>query len=196
MESTMQRERLLGAAVELFARRGVAAVNVAEICRRAEVPKGSFYNAWASKQALVLEAIEHYVGAHTQRIQAAVEGATTLREQLLRMFGCLEQLHAERKEASGGVMPGCTTENLVFELSNSDELARAKLEGVYDRWRGHIRVAFEAGVARGEIDVDCEAAADSTMAALQGATLLARTSNDPQRFGRIARSFVSLLPWA
>jgi TetR/AcrR family transcriptional repressor of nem operon len=195
VDAKTQRDRLLRAAVELFARRGVADVGVAEICRRAEVPKGSFYHAWPSKQALLLEAIDLYVAEHTARIRSAVAEAGTLREQLLRMFDRLQQVHVERQRQSGGVMPGCTTENLVQELAASDEAARAKLAAVYAAWQDELQAAFEAGVQRGEIDVDPVAAATSTLATLQGATLLARTCNDPGRLGEAARAFVELLPW-
>ena len=195
MQSDHQRERLLRAAVELFARRGVADVGVAEICRRAEVPKGSFYHAWPSKQALLLEAIELYVAEHSARIRGAVAEAGSLREQILCMFDSLAELHAERQAESGGIMPGCTTENLVQELASENEAARCKLEAVYAAWHAEIRRAFEAAVRRGEIDVDPSNGATLTQAALQGATLLARTSNDPQRIGETARAFVSLLPW-
>lgn len=52
------RTRLLDAAVELFARRGYSHVNVAEICHRARLAKGSFYRHYDSKEQLFLAAAE------------------------------------------------------------------------------------------------------------------------------------------
>jgi AcrR family transcriptional regulator len=50
--------RLLDAAMEVFARRGYADVNVDEICRAARIAKGSFYRHHRSKEELFLAAAE------------------------------------------------------------------------------------------------------------------------------------------
>jgi AcrR family transcriptional regulator len=50
--------RLLDAAVESFARRGYADVNVEDICRAAGIAKGSFYRHYRSKEELFFAAAE------------------------------------------------------------------------------------------------------------------------------------------
>src|SRR5207247_63795 len=50
--------RLLDAAIEAFARRGYADVNVDDICRAARIAKGSFYRHYHSKEELFLAATE------------------------------------------------------------------------------------------------------------------------------------------
>jgi AcrR family transcriptional regulator len=50
--------RLLDVAVEIFARRGYADVNVDEICKAARIAKGSFYRHYRSKEELFFAAAE------------------------------------------------------------------------------------------------------------------------------------------
>jgi AcrR family transcriptional regulator len=50
--------RLLDAAIDAFARRGYADVNVDEICRAAHIAKGSFYRLYRSKEELFFAAAE------------------------------------------------------------------------------------------------------------------------------------------
>jgi AcrR family transcriptional regulator len=52
------RARLLDAAIDVFARRGYADVNVDEICKAARIAKGSFYRHYRSKEELFLAAAE------------------------------------------------------------------------------------------------------------------------------------------
>jgi TetR/AcrR family transcriptional repressor of nem operon len=188
-------ERLLEAAVELFTRLGVAAVSVGDICRHAGVPKGSFYHAWPSKHALLLEAIDRYVTDHTKRLRQALDPALPVREQLRRAFSALQTVHENRKRAAGGVMPGCTTENLVMELAARDEEVRVKLAAVFEGWRNEVEGLLRDAVERGELTLDDPGAtARALLAAVQGATILARTSNDPAMVAAVGNAFVALLP--
>lgn len=52
------RDRLLDAAVALFAEKGVLGASVEEICERAGFTRGAFYSNFASKDELVLAAVE------------------------------------------------------------------------------------------------------------------------------------------
>jgi TetR/AcrR family transcriptional repressor of nem operon len=54
------RERLLDAGVEIFHRCGFNGCGVQEITEAAGVPKGSFYNHFASKEALGAAVLDSY----------------------------------------------------------------------------------------------------------------------------------------
>src|SRR5260370_27273969 len=47
------KERIVQAAFALFRKRGVAATTVEEICERADVAKGTFFNYFPRKEAVV-----------------------------------------------------------------------------------------------------------------------------------------------
>ena len=57
--STDVTERLLDAAVEVFAEHGFEAARVAEIARRAGLTTGAIYARWRGKRALLVDAVGH-----------------------------------------------------------------------------------------------------------------------------------------
>src|ERR1700733_11774638 len=59
MESRV-REKILNAALECFHTSGFSACGVQEIVDKADVPKGSFYNYFKTKELLACEVIELY----------------------------------------------------------------------------------------------------------------------------------------
>ena len=57
-ERLARRQAMLDAAIAVFAERGFAAATMDEIAERAEFGKGTLYNYFADKQALLLAAFE------------------------------------------------------------------------------------------------------------------------------------------
>ena len=81
------RERIFIAAIELVAERGLANVTVEQITERADVGKGTFFNYFPNKEAV----LTHFGAAQVERLKEAhqsgkIEG--TPRERLERML-CL-----------------------------------------------------------------------------------------------------------
>ena len=77
------RDRVLDAAVELFAERGYDATSVAEVVARAGVAKGGFYHHFPSKEALLYEVygdlITRQLAAMDEILARGTDPATTLR---------------------------------------------------------------------------------------------------------------------
>lgn len=77
------RDRVLDAAVELFAERGYDATSVAEVVARAGVAKGGFYHHFPSKEALLYEVygdlITRQLAAMEEILARGDDAATTLR---------------------------------------------------------------------------------------------------------------------
>lgn len=74
------RERILGAALELIARDGLEGVTIERITEQAEVGKGTFFNYFASKEAVLAT----YLAERVQALQApgAVPSGTDPRERI------------------------------------------------------------------------------------------------------------------
>ena len=54
------REQIITAAVDTLHRKGFNGTSVQDITEAAQVPKGSFYNHFESKELLAVEALERY----------------------------------------------------------------------------------------------------------------------------------------
>lgn len=83
------RERLMDAAVELFAERGVLAASVEEICERAGFTRGAFYSNFDSKDELCLDVLRRKGEQHLVALQQVVEsmpgaGSGLSRAQVIR----------------------------------------------------------------------------------------------------------------
>jgi TetR/AcrR family transcriptional repressor of nem operon len=187
------REKLLSAGQELLARRGYAAVGVAEIAAAAHVPKGSFYYFFESKQALALAVIdEHWVQQEAQ--WRAVLGSD--RPPLERLRGLFEATAAVQQQSRDdvGVVTGCLFGNLTLELSTQDEAVRTRLQEIFDAQIDLVAEVIAVAQRDGTVHVaDVRDAARSVVAQLEGLVLFAKLLNDPDQLRRMWANSLSLL---
>jgi TetR/AcrR family transcriptional repressor of nem operon len=188
------KERLIATGARLFHERGYTAVGVAEICEEAGLKKGSFYHFFESKLDLVLQAIDRYAHNYEELMARAVATDATAREQLGAMLRGLYEKH-RAQATKDGTMRGCPIGNLALELADRDETIRAKIDSVFARWRESFEHLLRRGVERGEFAIDDPArCAEILIAMVQGATLLAKTANDPEVFARLAEAAIGIVP--
>lgn len=188
------RARLISTGARLFHERGYTAVGVAEICDEAGLKKGSFYHFFESKLDLVLQAIDCYAHAYDEVMARAEEQGGSAREQLSHVLNGLYEMMRSRAEADGR-MRGCPIGNLALELADRDETIREKIDGVFSRWRGAFAAIVKRGVDRGElVAVDPDKTAEILVAMVQGATLLAKTANDPAVVARLVDAALGVVP--
>ena len=136
------RDRILETAYQLFARHGIQAIGVDEIIRQAGVAKATFYNHFASKNALVLE----FLNLREQRWTLAwIDGearnrADTPEEQLLTIFDLFDEwFHREDFEADSFV-------NVLLELGPTHPAGRASIEHISNVRAIITQLAEEAGL--------------------------------------------------
>lgn len=92
------RERLLAAALTVFAARGVNGASVEEICEAAGYTRGAFYSNFPDKDALVLALIEAGATAHYTAAERALaslvdaDRGASREEQVLRVVGEFDAL--------------------------------------------------------------------------------------------------------
>ena len=126
--------RLLDAAIEAFARRGYADVNVDEICRAARTAKGSFYRHYRSKEELffaaaeaaaaeIVEEVARFASTGPPTIERAAEVVARSMEPRLPLFMELFTRAVQRRPGYAGAARRLfTTLALrVGELERADE---------------------------------------------------------------------------
>lgn len=163
------RRRIFRSAFELFASKGFEETTVEEIARRADVAKGTVFNYFASKRALLLAA--HQAWMETLEEELGVPGSWEgpAREQLMRILGYLADLAIQHRDVSRLVIFE-TMREAHLRLAEEDDLESQDSVRILE---GLAETVLRGGQERGEIrrDVDPEQAA-SLVAASAFSTLV------------------------
>jgi TetR/AcrR family transcriptional regulator, transcriptional repressor for nem operon len=188
------RAKILAAAGTLIEKRGYTALGVAEICKEAGVPKGSFYYFFDSKQALALAVInEHWMAQ--QREWASLLGSD--KPPLRRLRDLFEATEYEQRvgQADSGMVAGCLFGNLALELSNTSEVIRTRLQEIFEEQIDMIEKVVIAAKEHGDAPAVTETrdTSRSIVAQLEGQVLFAKLLNDPGQIEAMWRNWLALL---
>jgi len=152
------RRTILEAASRLFRERGYEPVSVAEIMQGAGLTHGGFYGYFASKDALIAEALADVLSKRPEPTGNLAEYAAGY-------------LSADHRDNRAG---GCPTAALAAETVRLDGEPRVAMTAGVRR-----QIARLSRIAPGGTDVQKRQAAIGSWAAMVGAMILARVSDDP-----------------
>jgi TetR/AcrR family transcriptional repressor of nem operon len=183
----------LVSAQSLIELRGYSALGVAEICKAAGVPKGSFYYFFESKQALALAVIDEHWAAQRRDWDRVLHSDAEPLQRLRQLF---EETEASQRagQQSCGTVSGCMFGNLTLELSNQTEAIRERLQQIFNTQVEMVEKVIAEAVEREDVSVnDTREAAGSVVAQLEGQVLFAKLYNNTQRLDTLWTNCLSLL---
>ena len=171
------RGRIVRAAAELVAERGVAGTSLDDVRARAHASKSQLYHYFADRDDL-MRAVARAVSDDVVGGQADLFAQLDTIDGLRAWSDALVTLQEVRR-ATGG----CPIGSLAGQLAERDEGARLELADGLDRWETAIRDGLERMAARGELrpGADPAALAQRTLAAVQGGLLLTQIRRDPKQ---------------
>lgn len=180
-------ERLMDAALDLMWEESYGTVTIDDICRRADVKKGSFYYFFSSKSELAVAALEKL---WLQKLKPGMdESFSPSVEPLARLTHYLESIYQRQirtKEAHGKVL-GCPIFSVGSETSTHQAEINAKIRELLTRKRRYYESAIRDALAEGAIEPCVPAEKATALAALiEGTVCQCRIMNDPEA----ARSLV------
>jgi len=113
---------------------GYAATGIGRIVERVDVPKGSFYNHFASKEAFAAEVIDAYFARGQDKLRAML--CNTAAPPLDR----LEAYFDDRIDAlkASGFTKGCLLGNFSAEVADHSEVVRKRLVDQFNAWSGFL----------------------------------------------------------
>jgi TetR/AcrR family transcriptional repressor of nem operon len=163
------RQKLLDRGVAMLTEHGYHGTGLQELLAGVQVPKGSFYNYFASKEEFAAEAIGHYLEPFIRQLDDVL-GRPELDalSALQRYFGNLiEEL--ERRNYKGGCLLG----NLIGEIGDTNDTCLAALRAAVHRYRDKLQEGLARGQREGTVraDLSAEAMADLLCDGWQGALL-------------------------
>ncbi|MGH8684237.1 MAG: TetR family transcriptional regulator C-terminal domain-containing protein [Nitrosospira sp.] len=165
----LNRENLLTQGVTMLMGQGYHGTGLQEILDAANIPKGSFYNYFGSKENFGAEVIQHYIDpfitqltAHLQQSDIDALGAIQL--YFDELIGELE-----KNEFKGGCLLG----NLMGEIGDTSDVCRKSLQSAVNRYRDLLKSGLAKAQQQGTVRLDksAEEMADLLLNTWQGALL-------------------------
>lgn len=159
--------RLLDEGVAAFLEHGYHGTGLKQVLDRVDVPKGSFYNYFESKEAFGAATIQHFADGVQQLLTSELEKAPDPLTGLRRFFRAL----MKRYEAADYV-GGCLLANLGGELEGS-QVCRETLARAFRDWRDDIRDALQRAQKLGQVrnDIAATELADLLVDGWEGAVI-------------------------
>ncbi len=154
IQTRTTKERILGAAKTIMLEKGFHAVGLNEILKSEQVPKGSFYHHFESKEQCGVEMLRYYVSdasAHKRRMLLSSAPEANPR---LRLITYLESIIASFI-ANDGKCP-CLVLKLASEVSDFSESMRQVLVDGYQEWIGITEAAIREGLEKGALRCEME----------------------------------------
>jgi TetR/AcrR family transcriptional regulator, transcriptional repressor for nem operon len=169
IQKEVNRENLLNQGIALLMQQGYHGTGLKEILDAVQIPKGSFYNYFGSKENFGAAVIEHYITPYIEQLSGYLNKPNA--DALTALQRYLDETIAEleRTDFKGGCLLG----NLMGEIGDNSELCRVALKTSLQRYRDVWEHGLTKAQQQGTIRTDKSARelADLWINAWQGALL-------------------------
>jgi len=174
------KERLIDTVIELIWRNSYGSVSVDEICKTANVKKGSFYHFFSSKAELAVAALEQYYTESKPLFEDIFSASRTPLERFDRLVEVILVRQKDIAEKYGHVC-GCPFASLGSEMAGQEELIREKIQNTIGKYKTKyyektLREMVDDGII--DADTDIHLKAQEVYSYLLGQVMLARIQND------------------
>jgi TetR/AcrR family transcriptional repressor of nem operon len=178
MKRIHSKDDIVQAGLEIILSKGFNATGVESILKQANVPKGSFYNFFSSKEEFSLAIIDRYVAERGEVFRPIFSDESL--PPLERVKKSFEILIA-RFEVND-CSKGCLIGNLSLEMSDQFEKVRQRLEQSLQGWTKVLsRLLLQAQKEKSiPADLDTEMLAENLIASFQGALLRAKVKKSSE----------------
>lgn len=152
------------------------AVGIQEILAEVEVPKGSFYHYFESKEAFGVAIIEYYGEQLASAIRARVKDSSdSPRQRIINYFVNIRDYYAVN-----GCGRGCLVAKLATEVANPSSEMRDALKREFDKWTELFASCIREGQTGNEIasEHSAEAMAEFLYTSWEGALVRMQVNSD------------------
>jgi TetR/AcrR family transcriptional repressor of nem operon len=169
------REQIIVAAVETLHRKGFNGTSVQDITEAAQVPKGSFYNHFESKELLAVEALERYWQRVLNGLSGLGDESTPPAVRLKRYFRRLNEVASQAEYKTG-----CMIGNMSAEMPDQSRPVRERLAVLLAAWSRAIESCVRQAQADGTLrrDMDARSIAAFLLNSWEGAMMRAKVDKD------------------
>jgi TetR/AcrR family transcriptional repressor of nem operon len=185
------RDALCRAGVAALTEKGFSATGIDEILKSVNVPKGSFYHFFDSKEAFGAELIALYAHYFARKLDQFLQDESLPPLQRITAF-CQD---AENGMTRFGFRRGCLVGNLGQEMGALPESFRALLSSILLEWQAKLEACLKAARRAGQIPphADCARWAAYFWIGWEGAVLRAKLEHQAQPLRLFADMYIKSL---
>ena len=189
MRPTGTRDHLISTGLKVLHARGFHASGVQDITEAADVPKGTFYTHFDSKERFGAEVLGRYWERRADRAIAILGDETQPPLTRLRRY------FAGKTQGTGPFDKGCMIGNFAAEMAADRRLVRDRLAAVFAAWTQLLSRCIREAQTAGELHttLDPETLAAFLIDSFEGAVLRTKVDRDGtalQRFETIVFSTI------
>jgi TetR/AcrR family transcriptional regulator, transcriptional repressor for nem operon len=179
------RARLLSIGRDVVLDLGFNGCGVQDITAAANVPKGSFYNYFETKEAFAAEIVDEYWQSIEDRHGPLLYDARVKPlNRIVRFFHAVSEDHGREN-----FRLGCLIGNLSLELSNTSDSTRLKLTELLQRWEAALSACLAEAQERRELPahIDTDELAQILVEAYEGALMRGKVEQSGDACARFER---------
>lgn len=153
MRAKYNKEDIIAQGANLFRKKGYHHVGINEILKACEIPKGSFYNFFDSKEDFVIQTLGWYGERQQAYIKHMLKPENGSPLERLKFF--YKNLINENEQ--DGLDAGCLVNNIAIEVAGLNDQVGDEAYQQFQDWMAIISQTVEAGQEVNEIRKDFSA---------------------------------------
>jgi AcrR family transcriptional regulator len=185
------RDQALEAAMFLFWRKGFAAASMNDLCDAMGVRSPSLYAAFGSKEALYLEAVEHYVQTQGSPIWGKLAEGTTARVGIENLLMAATENLPKSRRTPAGCMAALAAVGDEWPAAIARVVKKVRVEML-----GTLHSRLETAVAKGELpaSTDVDGLSRFYLSVYQGMAIQARDGATQAELRAVAAAAMAAWP--
>ncbi len=185
------REDIIEGGIQLFSIYGYEGTGIQQILKSLDIPKGSFYNYFKSKEDFAIEAVELYGGEGLKKHKTALSNKdlTPLKRIIKRMESTQKLYVSESFEKS------CLLDILAIEISGNNKKVAKIVDDIYTKRKDLYAQCIKEGQELGEIrsDESPEDLAEFLLTGYSGAQLKAKTEKSIRPMKIFTKQYINYI---
>lgn len=174
------KERLISTAIELIWQSSYGSVSVDEICKTADVKKGSFYHFFPSKVDLAVAAMEQFYQDAKPLFEEVFDRSRSPIERFEKLAEVILRKQTEIAKQYGHVC-GCPFASLGSEMAGQEEQIREKVENTMRKYKSKYYEQTIQDMVDEDLlpsDTDVKDKSQQLYSYILGQMMVARIQND------------------
>ncbi|GFO67788.1 TetR family transcriptional regulator [Geomonas limicola] len=178
MKRVHKKEDIVKVGLDIVLSKGFNATGVEAILKKANIPKGSFYNFFSSKEDFALEIIDQFFADRVEILQPIFNSESL--PPLARIKKSFETIMSVFED--NDCSKGCLLGNLGLEMSDHFEKVRQRLEQSLQSWTTELSGLLLRAQKEQTIpaDMDVEMLAENLISSFQGALLRSKVKKSTE----------------